>query len=57
MRSIASSTAARVDSRTFLPWLMTRETVIAETPAARATSSIVVAPRLRRLGFAMGRDC
>jgi len=40
-----------------LPWLMTRETVIAETPAARATSSIVVAPRLRRLGFAIRPAC
>jgi hypothetical protein len=32
---------------------MTRETVIAETPAARATSSIVVTPRLRLLGLAI----
>jgi hypothetical protein len=28
---------------------MTRETVIADTPAERATSSIVTVPRLRRL--------
>ena len=32
---------------------MTRETVIADTPAARATSSIVIVPRLRRLGLAI----
>src|SRR5438067_71954 len=29
---------------------MTRDTVIADTPAARATSSMVMAPRRRRLG-------
>src|SRR5256885_7152915 len=51
--SIASSTAARVDSRTLRPLLTTRETVIADTPAARATSSIVTAPRPRRLGLAI----
>jgi hypothetical protein len=32
---------------------MTRDTVIAETPATRATSSIVVLPRLLRLAFAI----
>jgi hypothetical protein len=30
---------------------MTRDTVIADTPAIRATSSIVTLPRLRRLGL------
>ena len=30
---------------------MTRETVMAETPAWRATSWIVMLPRLRRLGL------
>jgi hypothetical protein len=33
--------------------LITRDTVIAETPAERATSSIVVTPRVRRLGLAI----
>jgi hypothetical protein len=32
---------------------MTRETVIADTPARRATSSIVALPRLRRLALAI----
>jgi hypothetical protein len=32
---------------------MTRETVIADTPAAAATSSIVIVPLLRRLGLAI----
>jgi hypothetical protein len=36
---------------------MTRETVIADTPAARATSSIVTAPRPLRPGFAIGYLC
>src|SRR3954462_9119335 len=49
--AIASWTAARVVSRTFFSPLMTRETVIADTPAAAATSSIVIVPRLRRLGL------
>jgi hypothetical protein len=30
---------------------MTRDTVMADTPAIRATSSIVTLPRLRRLGL------
>jgi hypothetical protein len=33
--------------------LITRDTVIADTPAARATSSIVIAPRPRRPGLAI----
>src|SRR5205809_997627 len=55
MRSIVSSTFCRVSSRTFCSLLMTRLTVIADTPASRATSSIVTLPRLRRLGL-VGAD-
>jgi hypothetical protein len=35
--------------------LITRDTVIADTPTSRATSSIVIAPRLRRLGLAIDK--
>src|SRR3954466_2923122 len=48
---MVSSTLSRVSSRTFGSLLITRDTVIADTPAARATSSIVTLPRLRRLAL------
>src|SRR5512147_2069248 len=49
---MAASTATRVASFTLPARLITRETVMVETPAARATSLIVGAPaRLREVGF------
>jgi len=48
---MALRTRSRVLSRTFFSLLMTRDTVMADTPADRATSSIVTVPRLRRLGL------
>src|SRR5215468_7942723 len=39
--SIAASTRWRIDSRTFGSLLSTRETVLVDVPAARATSSMV----------------
>ena len=41
---IAASTAARVSSRTLSPSLITRDTVMRDTPAIWATSAMV-APR------------
>src|SRR6185312_3607521 len=50
----AASTAARVASRTLRSPLTTRETVIGETPALRATSWMVVPRLLRRLVLRAG---
>ncbi|WP_246048439.1 hypothetical protein [Hankyongella ginsenosidimutans] len=47
---MAASTVARVSARTLASPLMTRETVIGETPAVRATSLIVGALRRRLVG-------
>jgi hypothetical protein len=43
-------TRSRVTSRT-LPWLIARDTVIGDTPARAATSSIVTPLALRRTDF------
>lgn len=47
--AIAASTFSRVAGRTLASLLMTRETVINDTPAARATSLIVGALLPRRV--------
>ena len=52
---LAAWTLLTVEAATVSGLFMTRETVMADTPAERATSSIVVAPRPRRVGFAMTR--
>src|SRR5690349_10059250 len=48
---MAAFTASRVDSRTFFSPLMTRETVIGDTPAKRATSWMVSELLWRRAGL------
>jgi hypothetical protein len=50
---IAVFTASRVAGRTLLSPLMTRDTVIGDTPARRATSLIVGALPARRDGLLM----
>src|SRR3954468_20446036 len=46
---IEALTLARVSSRTLVPELITRDTVMGETPAWRATSLIVTTLPLRRV--------
>src|SRR5512144_2416952 len=52
---MAFSTLARVASRTFGSWFTTRETVLIETPASSATSSMVALVTGSLLAFTLIR--